>query len=153
MCTVLVVDDDPEVRGVIRDIALKHGHKVIEAGTHEEAIDVAQYADPDVIAMDLKIPGSSGFDVLRSLRQVGLHGFAVIISGHAAGHTHDFTHWKELRIFDVVDKPFNSNSLMKKLEAAADATKHEGRLCRFLDGIISKNESSLSASVRGSVDG
>lgn len=150
MCTMMVVEDDSEVREVIRDGAAQRGHQVLEAGTEKEALDVAKSKDPDVIAVDLNLDQdhSDGFDVLQRLRQAGLNSFAVIVSGQRNGRTQDFARWKELRIFDVVDKPFQIKNLIDKLEAAADATRHEGRLCRFLDNVISRNELSLSANLR-----
>ena len=143
MCTVLIVDDDPSIRLMIRIAAKQNGHTVIEASTEEEALDVTRSSIPDVIAIDLKLEHSDGFEVLERLRQEGLRGFAVVVSGDMSGHTQDFRKWKELRIFDAMTKPFNVRTLIKKLEDAADATRHEGRLCQFLDRMVGRNELSL----------
>lgn len=151
MCTMMVVEDGSEVRRVVRDGAAQRGHQVLEAGTEKEALDVAKSKDPDVIIVNTRLDQdhSDGFDVLQRLRRAGLNSFAVIVNGRRNGRTRDFARWKELRIFDVVDKPFQIKNLIDKLEAAADATRHEGRLCKFLDNIISRNELSLSAGLSG----
>lgn len=149
MCTVLIVDDDPGVRQMIRYAAQENGHTVIEASNQQEALDAVRSSTPDVIAIDLKLEHSDGFEVLERLRQAGSRGFAVVVSGDMSGHTQDFRKWKELRIFDAMNKPFNINTLIKKLEDAADATRHEGRLCRFLDRMLCRNDSSLSLSGGG----
>ena len=145
MYTVLVVDDDKEVREVLRAVITAHGHKVLEASTAEEAMEAARTGDPDVISMDIDLKESTGFEVLERLRRAGQRGFAVVVSGDIEGYTTDFKRWQELRIFDVIAKPFRLEKLVEVLESAADATRQEGRLCSFLDTIISRNESSLSA--------
>lgn len=152
MCTVLVVDDTKEIRDVIRRVATYHGHRVVEAESESEALQAAEREEPDVIAMDLQLPESTGFRALERMREQGHEGYAIIISAHLNGHTQDFQNWQRLRIFDAVQKPFCLDELIQKLEAAASITKHEQRLCRFLDDIIKRNESSLRAQPVGATE-
>lgn len=146
MCTVMVVEDDRDIRDVIRLSAVHHGHKVMEAQNREEALNLAKRSAPDVITLDIRLQGDNGFSVLRSLRKAGYDGLAIVISAHRSKHLEEFSEWKDLRIFDVVDKPFEVASLLKTIEAAAEARKHENRLCRFLDNIIEKNDTQLKNS-------
>lgn len=145
MCMVLVVDDEPDARDVISSLVKANGHCAMEAGSTEEALRITQAIAPDVITMDVNLSDEDGFEALQKLREQGTSGFAVVVSGQVTRRETRLQQWKELRIFEFVGKPFELDKLLDAIEAAAEVTQHEERLCTFLDRIISSNESSLSA--------
>jgi CheY-like chemotaxis protein len=66
---VLVVDDEPDVRALLRDVLQGAGFRVIEAGRVLEGVELARQRRPDVITMDLMLPDLDGFEAIRLLRE------------------------------------------------------------------------------------
>lgn len=66
---VLVVDDEPDVRALMRDVLQGAGFRVIEAGRVLEGVEIARQRHPDVITMDLMLPDLDGFEAIRLLRE------------------------------------------------------------------------------------
>jgi CheY-like chemotaxis protein/two-component sensor histidine kinase len=66
---VLVVDDEPDVRALMRDVLQLSGFRVIEAGRVLEGVELARQQRPDVITMDLMLPDLDGFEAIRLLRE------------------------------------------------------------------------------------
>lgn len=69
MAKVLIVDDSPTEIQKIKSLLKKSGHDVIEAMSGEEGIDVAKSNQPDVVLMDIVMPGLNGFQATRQLTQ------------------------------------------------------------------------------------
>ncbi len=82
---VLVVDDYPDGRAIVRDILALDGYAVVEAATGPEALRRAREWRPDIILMDLSLPGLDGTEVTRRLRRdPHLHATPVIaLTAHA----------------------------------------------------------------------
>ncbi len=115
--TVLVVDDDDDVRAVARDVLLEHGYRVLEARTGEEAtrLDAAFSSSIHVIVCDVVLPGMNGPDLVNRLRRNRPDLRALYISGY--GHLAIGHH----RILDadavLLEKPFTSDQLLNYLRA------------------------------------
>lgn len=65
---ILVVDDMPETRRLMRRVLERAGLAVIEAGTGEDGLAAIRAETPDAVVLDLRLPGMSGFDVARAVR-------------------------------------------------------------------------------------
>lgn len=68
MTTVLVVDDEPSVRSLLRDVLELDGYDVVEAADGEQALGAVEKSVPDFVILDIMMPGMSGLEVLRRLR-------------------------------------------------------------------------------------
>lgn len=68
MARVLVVDDEPDVLLLCRLNLEQHGHEVLEAPNGQVALEIVRADAPDLIVLDLMLPGIDGYDVLRTLR-------------------------------------------------------------------------------------
>jgi CheY-like chemotaxis protein len=66
--TVLVVDDDDDIRGLVRVVLERGGHAVVGAADGEEALDAVARARPDLVLLDVNMPGIDGVEVTRRLR-------------------------------------------------------------------------------------
>lgn len=78
--TVLVVDDDPNIRRMIIAALKRDGYDFLEAPNGREALDVMRAQHPDVVVLDLMMPVLSGWDVLRERSEdAGLRAIPVII--------------------------------------------------------------------------
>jgi PAS domain S-box-containing protein len=67
--TVLVIDDDPAVRELVRRTLRKEGLRVVEASTGEEGLELARSAPPDIVTLDVLMPGLDGWAVLTALKE------------------------------------------------------------------------------------
>ena len=67
MARVLIVDDSPTETQKMKSILTKNGHDVIEAGGGQEGVDTAKAELPDVVLMDIVMPGLNGFQATRQL--------------------------------------------------------------------------------------
>jgi CheY-like chemotaxis protein len=68
MARVLVVDDEPDVLLLCRLNLEQRGHQVLEAPNGDEALDLAREGGPDLVVLDLMLPGIDGYQVLQALR-------------------------------------------------------------------------------------
>ncbi len=68
MGKILVVDDEPDIVYLIKKILEKGGHKVIEAYNGEECLEKVKTEKPDLILLDIMMPGLDGYDILRILK-------------------------------------------------------------------------------------
>ena len=68
---VLVADDEPHIREVVRAYLEREGYEVIEASDGDSALERARTPGLDLLVLDVMLPGRSGFDVLRTLRAEG----------------------------------------------------------------------------------
>lgn len=65
---ILVVDDDLVIRGFLRELLVEEGYEVILASNGEEAIDLAEIENPEVILLDINMPGIDGIEVCKRLK-------------------------------------------------------------------------------------
>ena len=115
--TVLVVDNLADVRGLIGILLTRRGYRVAEAGGGEEAVAEARRVVPDLILMDLKMPGGmDGVAAAQAIRgDVGLRGVPIVAV------TADNTEYSRLKareagFSDYLVKPFESGELEDVLE-------------------------------------
>jgi two-component system, sensor histidine kinase and response regulator len=77
--TVLVVDDEPVNRALIRAYLADHGYHLIEAASGQEALEIASQTDVDLVLLDVVMPGIDGMEVTRRLRASSPDGFLPIV--------------------------------------------------------------------------
>lgn len=66
--TILIIDDDRDIRNLVRQYLKKTGYEVLEAVNGEEGLNLALDRLPDLILLDIEMPGKNGFKVLQSIR-------------------------------------------------------------------------------------
>ncbi len=115
MARVLVVDDEPHIVEVVRAYLERDGHEVRIAGDGHAALREAAAWSPQVVVLDVMLPGRSGFDVLRDLR-TGAHGPGVILLT-ARDEVADRVAGLELGADDYVTKPFEPRELAARVSA------------------------------------
>ena len=115
MSRVLCVDDEPHLRKTLAANLRARGYEVDLAGTGERALELAQTHKPDVIILDLGLPGISGIQVIRSLRQ---WTNVPIIVLSARDSEFDKVGALDAGADDYVSKPFGMNELLARLRAS-----------------------------------
>jgi CheY-like chemotaxis protein len=114
---VLVVDDEPHNRGWLKDLLSLVGFDVREAGSGEEAILVWQAWRPQVLLMDVRMPGMSGIDAARAIRADVRGSEPVIIALTASALGDERCACVESGMTDFLTKPCRETDLLERLQA------------------------------------
>lgn len=111
---VLIVDDDPHIAELISLYMEKEGFETEEVGNGNEVIDVFKVFKPDIVLLDIMLPGTDGYQVCRLIRQIS--NTPIIITS-ARGETFDKVLGLEMGADDYVVKPFESKELVARVKA------------------------------------
>jgi len=114
MPTVLVVDDEPKIVQLARDYLEHAGFAVLTAGDGPSALQAARVRGPDLIVLDLGLPGLDGLEVMRSIRATGPIPIVVLT---ARDTELDKLLGLELGADDYVTKPFSPRELVARVRA------------------------------------
>jgi DNA-binding NtrC family response regulator len=118
MSRILVIDDDDAVRESVERMLRGGGHAVQGAATGEEGFDLARGGAFDVILSDMRMPGISGMEVLRQLREVKVDSTFLIMTGFGTVDT--AVEAMKLGAVDFVQKPFFRDELLMRVRSAAE---------------------------------
>jgi two-component system KDP operon response regulator KdpE len=116
MARVLVVDDEPQIVRALRINLRARAYEVSTAATGAEALDVAAKHPPDLVLLDLGLPGVDGIDVIRGLR--GWTTVPIIVLSGRADST-DKVEALDAGADDYVTKPFGMEELLARMRATA----------------------------------
>jgi two-component system OmpR family response regulator len=126
MARILVVDDEPHILEVVRGYLVRDGHDVVTAPDGDAALARAAEVTPDLLVLDVMLPGRSGFDVLRELRRSGSTAGVIMLT--ARDDLVDRVAGLEIGADDYVVKPFEPRELVARVGAVlrrlADAAAH-----------------------------
>ncbi len=114
--TVLVVDDEPVNRMVLRDLLQPLGFDIIEARNGCECVDIAQDCKPSLILMDLIMPKVDGYQAAQRLREIRDSQDIVIIALSASVFAHDRQHSLESGCDEFLPKPIDADSLLEHIQ-------------------------------------
>jgi two-component system, NtrC family, response regulator HydG len=118
MPRVLVIDDDPGVRESMARMLRAAGYTVQSAATGEEGFELARSDTYDVILSDMRMPGLSGIEVLRKLRDFRVDASFIVMTGF--GTVDSAVEAMKLGAVDFVQKPFFRDELLMRVRSAAD---------------------------------
>ena len=120
---VLVVDDDDTVREVLRRYLTRDGHEVIEASDGITGLNLVRTGNPDLLVLDLMLPGMDGLEVCREIRRTSQ---VPIIMLTARAETPDIVAGLELGADDYITKPFEVPELVARLRSVLRRTAGAG---------------------------
>jgi DNA-binding response OmpR family regulator len=149
---VLVIDDDPTVRDVVSRYLTRAGYLVSSAADGEQGLATAAARPPDVVVLDLMLPGRSGLEVCTELRAHGPGHYIPIIMLTALGEEEDRVVGLELGADDYVTKPFSPRELVLRVGSVLRRSKdarHTPATPTVVDGDLTVDVSARRAVLSG----
>ena len=114
---VLLVEDEDQLRRVMKDLLERDGYRIAEARDGIQALDEVDRHAPDIIVLDLNLPGIDGYSVLEQLRSRSATRSIPVIVLTAKGDEDNEVRVFELGADDFITKPFRARALSARLEA------------------------------------
>jgi len=162
---ILVVDDDALFRELVTTILSRAGYRAVEAPTGEEALDLAGRERPEVVVLDVHLPGISGHEVCQKLRAGEDTPPVLFVSGERV-EAYDRVAGLLVGGDDYIVKPFAPDELLARVRAlirrareatSSDLTNEERKLVRLLRqglgaGEVAQRWGETPNTVRGRVD-
>jgi two-component system alkaline phosphatase synthesis response regulator PhoP len=143
--TVLVVDDEPRIAAIASDYLRHAGYAVVTAGDGARALQLARAQPPDLIVLDLGLPGTDGLDVARTLRT---ESNVPIIMLTARVEESDRLLGLEIGADDYMVKPFSPRELVARVKAVLRRTEQspsaDAGAVRFGDLVLDPSRLSVS---------
>ena len=112
---ILVVEDTEDNRQIIRDLLSSVGYELIEATDGAEGVALAQSQHPDLILMDIQLPGIDGYEATRRIRKIPDLAGVPIIAVTSYALSGDEARTREAGCDGYVAKPFSPRELLAKL--------------------------------------
>nr|WP_321400612.1 response regulator [uncultured Desulfobacter sp.] len=115
--TILIVDDEEDILELIKFNLKGEGYNILQAMTGEEAIKIAKQSGPDLMVLDLMLPGIDGLEVTRYLKNNDTTTDIPIVMLTAKGEESDIITGLELGANDYISKPFSPRELTARIRA------------------------------------
>jgi two-component system KDP operon response regulator KdpE len=113
--SILVVDDEPQIRRVLRSTLAFRGYELVEAASGEEAVELARKVKPDLILLDVNLPGISGIETCREMRRFTAASIIMLTVRNAE---RDKVVALDAGADDYVTKPFGIEELLARVRAS-----------------------------------
>jgi two-component system, OmpR family, alkaline phosphatase synthesis response regulator PhoP len=120
--TILVIEDDPDIRELLSFSLAKEGWTVVSAADGEAGLAALAPANPDCVVLDIMLPGIDGLEVLRKLKADPVRKRLPVIMTTAKGEESDVVTGLELGAADYVVKPYSPKVLAARIRAALRRT-------------------------------
>jgi twitching motility two-component system response regulator PilH len=117
MARVMVVDDSPTDKAFLKQMLERAGHQVIEAGSGQDAIDMARSQKPDCVVMDVVMPGMNGFQATRMLSKDPLTAGIPILVVSSKNQETDRLWALRQGAKEYITKPVKEADLIGKIKA------------------------------------
>jgi two-component system nitrogen regulation response regulator NtrX len=116
MKRILIVDDETSIRKSLEGILEDEGFETFFAATGEECLKLLQSEDPDLILLDIWMPGIDGLETLKKIKQTQPHQLVVMMSGHGSIET--AVKATRLGAFDFIEKPLSLEKVLLSIQNA-----------------------------------
>ena len=125
MARVLVVDDEPDLRQLVRTVLTFHGHQVTLAKDGEQALEIMMRQRPDVLVLDLMMPHIDGFGVLKEMKKAGMRDDMKILILTCMNREADWLRGYKHGAHQYLTKPFDPDELANKVEMLLNMSESE----------------------------
>ncbi len=146
---ILIVEDEKDIIKMLEYNLKKEGFKVIDARDGEDALDLAVREYPDLVLLDLMLPGMDGLEVCKALKKEPKTSLIPIIMLTAKGQESDKVVGLELGADDYITKPFSLRELIARIKAVLRRATEKEKLPEVLQsGDLKIDFSKISVSVK-----
>jgi DNA-binding response OmpR family regulator len=144
---VLVVDDDEDIRALVRELLQRAGFEVVEEANGRAALRVFHSARPDLVVLDVAMPELSGWETLERIRDLSDVPVLMLTAKDAAA---DRVRGLRSGADDYVTKPFTRDELLARVEALLRRAKpREEPMGSYADGLLAVDFAQRTVSVHG----
>jgi DNA-binding response OmpR family regulator len=124
--TILIVEDSPDLVALLQRVLTEQGYEVRSARDGEAGLASAEANEPDLIILDVGLPGRNGFEVVQELRQKGINAPTLMLT--ARSEISDRVNGLEAGADDYLVKPFDSDELVARVRALLRRSASHGRV-------------------------
>ena len=143
MKTILIIDDDIHIGDMLQEVLLKEGYQVLRAYSGTEALLVLAQQKPDLVLLDLMLPGLRGEEVLPQIKEIPV----IVVSAKV-----DIMDKVELLMggaADYITKPFDVKELLARIVVQLRKTEKQVETERLYAGVLELDTISMSVTVQG----
>ena len=108
--TILVVDDEESICMSLKAILSDEGYQVLVAGSGEEAVKIVEEEMPQLVLLDVWLPGMDGLETLKACKKINPQALVIIMSGHGTIET--AVKATKLGAFDFIEKPLSLDKII-----------------------------------------
>ncbi len=119
MNNILIVDDDSDMQTILSDTLEMEGYKTSVAGDGKKALEEITSGSPELILLDVKLPGMSGLELLEKIRKINKRSVVIMLTGY--GDIKDAVQAIKLGAFDYVTKPFKDEEIIANIKNALES--------------------------------
>lgn len=138
VCTILVADDEPSVRSLLRSILKKEGYNVVTAGNGREALEVFRQTSPDLVLLDVRMPEMDGIETFNALRKQNEDALVIMITAYGTIET--AVQAMKMGAFDYLSKPFNLEEIKVVIKKALEMRHINAELTALRQEVAEKDE-------------
>ncbi len=117
MARIMIVDDEPDLVATLKELVRKAGHEAVTAGNGQEFLDRVEKSRPDLVLLDIMMPGLSTRQILDKLKEKKFQRLKIILlTVVRMGEDERTELFKNPLIVDYITKPFDITALMKGIK-------------------------------------
>lgn len=116
MTKILIIDDDKDMCKLLSDIIVSEGHKAVDAQDGKRALNEVRTHNPDVVLLDIKLPGTNGMKVLEQIKEIDESLAVIMLTGY--GDIKDAVKAIKIGAFNYVTKPFENEDIIENINDA-----------------------------------
>lgn len=121
MSNILIVDDDREMQTILSDTLELEGFKTSIAGDGNAALKVITNGLPELVLLDVKLPGMSGLELLKKIKKINKRSVVIMLTGY--GDIKDAVSAIKLGAFDYITKPFKDDEIIANIKNALESNR------------------------------
>jgi len=134
--SILVADDEPNVRSLLSRLLKKEGYKVFAAGDGQEALDLFRRFSPDLILLDVRMPGMDGLETFKAIREESETVLVIMMTAYGTIET--AVQAMKMGAFDYLTKPFNLDEIKVVISKALEVRNLSTQLVALRQEILGK---------------
>jgi two-component system nitrogen regulation response regulator GlnG len=119
MAEILIVDDDEDICAAFQQFLTEQGHEPLIASNAVDAVDIVKRSRPDLVIMDIRMPGTDGLEALRNIRQIDPDVYVVIMTAYGTSQTS--IEAVRLGAFEYLSKPLDLDVVKSVIDKAVEA--------------------------------